>query len=353
MNNRGGILKVLIIEDEPVIRYALVKMVSELDIDGFTPNLLTEVDYAENAIDYLNNNTYDIIFIDIEGGKLNGLELINQWREKCEDTQWIIVSGYDRFDYAQKAILYGVQEYLLKPITKKKIVASVKRSIEKVQIKKNNFIETNKIEKFILNLEESIWGLDVILVKSYINKWVQEMSTVYCSLDYYKDVIYYIFDTVCDRLERRGTILSSEIKWNIHTQKKAVVNQTLLNKCLELIDFIREERKGNEKDPIEIAKVYILQHIEKDISLEDVANKLGFNSSYFSQVFKRKTGQTFVKYRTSLRIEKAKEILLKHDVRIIDIPFMIGLNDHPHFTKTFKDYTGYTPSGYRKRMGIV
>src|SRR5690625_4622045 len=157
MNNRGGILKVLIIEDEPVIRYALVKMVSELDIDGFTPNLLTEVDYAENAIDYLNNNTYDIIFIDIEGGKLNGLELINQWREKCEDTQWIIVSGYDRFDYAQKAILYGVQEYLLKPITKKKIVASVKRSIEKVQIKKNNFIETNKIEKFILNLEESIW----------------------------------------------------------------------------------------------------------------------------------------------------------------------------------------------------
>ena len=105
-------------------------------------------------------------------------------------------------------------------------------------------------------------------------------------------------------------------------------------------------------DPIEIAKKYILEHIEKDISLEDVANKLGFNSSYFSQIFKRKTGKTFVKYRTNLRMERAKEILLRQDVRIIDIPFMIGLNDHPHFTKTFKEHTGYTPSGYRRKMGI-
>lgn len=86
--------------------------------------------------------------------------------------------------------------------------------------------------------------------------------------------------------------------------------------------------------------------------MDEVAQKLGLNASYFSQLFKKETGETFVKFRIRLRMEKAKELLLRNDIRVIDIPGMIGLNDHPHFTKTFKKYTGQTPSEYRVEMGI-
>lgn len=349
----GFKLKVMIIEDEPVIRYALVKMVNNLNVIGFEPKLLTEVEYAEYALDYLKETTYDIVFVDIEGGELSGLDLINQYRNKHLDTQWIIISGYNRFDYAQKAILYGVQEYLLKPITKDKLASSVEKSIEKIYKKQNGFIGMDKIEEFILSLEAAIWDLEDDLVQYLIDKWTTENSKIYFSIRYYNNVMSYVLEMLFFRVKDKGAILTQSIQDTINVNSMERVNKKFQEACLKMIALIRNERRGNEIDPIETAKEFILENIEKEISLEDVAAELGFNASYFSQIFKQKTGQTFVKYRTNLRMQRAKEILLRHDVRIIDIPFMIGLNDHPHFTKTFKEKTGYTPSGYRRKMGII
>lgn len=344
-------MKVMIIEDEPVIRYALVKMVGNLGVKGFEPNILTEVEYAENAIEYFEDTDYDMVFVDIEGGELNGLDLINQWRNKRRHTQWIIISGYDRFEYAQRAILYGVQEYLLKPITKEKLSISVNRCVEKMFETSNDFIGPDKIKNLITKLEEAIWKLDYVTVKDIVNQWSNEISRSHLSISYYNNVLDYILKELFSRIKNRGTLLQ-ENKWEINLKTKEQSNRMFVNECLKMTQLIKEVRRGREIDPIEIAKNYILEHIDQDISLEDVANKLGFNASYFSQIFKQKTGETFVKYRTNLRMERAKDILLRHDVRVIDIPFMIGLNDHPHFTKTFKEHTGFTPSGYRREMGI-
>lgn len=342
----------MIIEDEPVIRYALVKMIQNLGIKGFEPNLLTEVAYAENAVEHFKNRDYDMVFVDIEGGELNGLDLINDWRNKSKDTQWIIISGYDRFDYAQKAILYGVREYLLKPITKEKLAISVDRCVQQMLEDSNDFIGPDKIGRFVSKLEEAIWKLDDKMVKNCVSQWHNEIGKGHYSVNYYSEVIDYILTDLFTRIKNRGTLMLQEKEWDIHLYSKEQINEILLDECLHMIHMIKKVRRGREIDPIETAKEFILSNIDQDISLEVVANKLGFNSSYFSQVFKQKTGETFVKYRTNLRMEKAKDILLRHDVRIIDIPFMIGLNDHPHFTKTFKEYTGYTPSGYRREMGI-
>lgn len=101
-----------------------------------------------------------------------------------------------------------------------------------------------------------------------------------------------------------------------------------------------------------MAKKFILENLESDVSLEKVAKKLGLNPSYFSQLFKQETSETFVRFRMRARMERAKELLLQSDIRIIDIPSRIGSNDHPHFTKTFKKYTGCSPSEYRAKMGV-
>src|SRR5699024_5016366 len=148
------------IKEESIISYEIVKIIKYLRVKEFEFEILTEVDYAESAIHYLEKTTYDIVFVDIEGGELSGLDLINQWHRKSRDTQWIIVSGYDRFDYAQRAILYGVKEYLLKPITKEKLSQSVERCLKQMNEEKNNFISTDIIENFIDNLEEAVWKLD-------------------------------------------------------------------------------------------------------------------------------------------------------------------------------------------------
>ena len=104
------------------------------------------------------------------------------------------------------------------------------------------------------------------------------------------------------------------------------------------------KRKGKLKDPVEEAKQYIETHLAEEVSLEEVAGRIGLNASYFSQLFKQSTQETFVQYRTRRRMEKAKKLLAQPHYRITDISGEVGYADHPHFTKTFKKHTGLLPS---------
>jgi two-component system response regulator YesN len=119
-----------------------------------------------------------------------------------------------------------------------------------------------------------------------------------------------------------------------------------------LLDSLKQKRKGRAKDPMEEAKKYIETHLSREIPLEEVADQLGLNASYFSQLFKQMTGETFVQYRIRKRMDKAKKLLEQPHYRIIDISYEVGYADHPHFTKTFKKYTGLSPSEYRDKLGI-
>lgn len=345
-------MRILIIEDEPLIRCAFVKMLQTIQVENFKIDSLTEVEYAEDAVAYLEENRYDIVFVDIEGGEMSGLALINLWHEKNSQTQWVIVSGYDRFEYAQEAILYGVKEYLLKPVTKKKLTETIERCVYKLKEKEIDFIGADKIEKLLQGLEQSIWAIEQQHVRDRFIQWEKEIEEKSISLYYYCDILTHILETLFYRIKDRGSKLLHAFQWEVAAGSWEKANQLFLEKCMEMIHMIEQMRKGKEVDPIEMAKEYILNHIAENISLEQVSDRLGFNSSYFSQFFKKETGETFVQYRTRLRMEKAKEILLRPDVRVIDIPFMIGLNDHPHFTKTFKKHAGYTPSEFRRKMGV-
>ncbi|QTN00562.1 helix-turn-helix domain-containing protein [Sediminibacillus dalangtanensis] len=345
-------MRVLIIEDEPLTRRGLIKLLQTIRVEGFYLDSISEVAYAEDAIPSLQEEKFDIVFTDIEGGEMNGLELIAGYKELQQGTQWVIVSGYDSFTFAQKAILCGVKEYLLKPITKEKLSQTVERCLQGLKTKQQDFIGADEIDELLAGLAESIWSLNRLEAETVFREWSVRMETKQLSIDYYCNILTHVLEVLFHRIASKGSQLMNAFHWEIAAAGKKEAEQLFLEKCLEILLLLEQKRKGNEVDPIEMAKNYILQHLDEEISLEEVAGKLGLNASYFSQLFKKETGQTFVKYRSSLRMEKAKELLLKKDIKVIDIPFLIGLNDHPHFTKTFKKYTGQTPSGFRRNMGV-
>ncbi len=92
---------------------------------------------------------------------------------------------------------------------------------------------------------------------------------------------------------------------------------------------------------------YIDTHYDRRLSLSDLAKEMNLNANYLSQVFKKETGKTFLKYITGLRIEKAKELLDSGDYSISDTAAALGFNDYFYFLKTFKRVTGLTPKQYR------
>ncbi|WFA08097.1 response regulator [Tissierella sp. Yu-01] len=118
-----------------------------------------------------------------------------------------------------------------------------------------------------------------------------------------------------------------------------------INTSLILLD---EDMANKNLGQITQAKEYIEANYMNSITLEDVGAYIGFNPSYFSSLFKKETGFSFVEYLSKIRMEKAKELLVESDLRIQDICLMVGYNDVKYFSKLFIKYTGLKPKEYRK-----
>lgn len=129
-----------------------------------------------------------------------------------------------------------------------------------------------------------------------------------------------------------------------------MVKDELLVTLFRIADYINERKFGRYSYIIEKAKHYINQHHHNpNLSVDLVARYVNISNSYFSILFKQETGQTFVDYLTSVRIEKAKGLLKVSGYRSYEISDQVGFNNSTYFSTIFKRYTGCSPSEYRKR----
>ena len=113
---------------------------------------------------------------------------------------------------------------------------------------------------------------------------------------------------------------------------------------------INVSRKKEETyiDTISKAKEYIKIHFSRDLSLDDVSKEFNISPYYFSKLFKKETGDNFIDYITSVRIEKAKELLISSDNSMKEICIEVGYQDPNYFSRTFKKNVGVTPTDYRE-----
>ncbi|MDF2631519.1 MAG: response regulator [Caproiciproducens sp.] len=125
------------------------------------------------------------------------------------------------------------------------------------------------------------------------------------------------------------------------------VNSEIIVKYRKFTD----QKKVAEKKPIRVAKQYIYDNYNKNLTLESVSEFTGFNPTYFSVFFKKETGKNFSEYLTELRIKNAKSYIVSTDMDIADIAAEVGYNDLKYFSKLFKKVTGINPTEYRKLYG--
>ena len=113
---------------------------------------------------------------------------------------------------------------------------------------------------------------------------------------------------------------------------------------------IRDQNSGNKNRSIlKTAVDFIDSHyMDEEISLNTVANVANVSSNHFSALFSQNMGQTFIEYLTSLRMNKAKELLRCTGMRSSEIAGEIGYKDAHYFSYLFKKTQGMTPSDYRK-----
>jgi len=120
---------------------------------------------------------------------------------------------------------------------------------------------------------------------------------------------------------------------------------------IKLISPFQQELSGRSdaqvKRMIEQAMIYLQQNYMNDISLDNCADHTGTNPFFLSKTFKQVTGKNFIDYLTELRMEKAKELLRESELKINDVADQVGYQ-HSYFNRIFKKLEGMTPTRYRE-----
>lgn len=117
--------------------------------------------------------------------------------------------------------------------------------------------------------------------------------------------------------------------------------------CLYSAQYFEEIRKKNAGDVILEIKKYIKENYSKDLKLQKIAKIVYMNPVYLGQLFKKSMGTQFNEYVHEVRIEEAKKLLKRTDMKIADIAFCVGYSDVEYFVSNFKTKTQTTPTAYK------
>lgn len=98
---------------------------------------------------------------------------------------------------------------------------------------------------------------------------------------------------------------------------------------------------------------YMQANCDKDLSLEDVAERAGFSKYYFSRIFNKYTGMSFLDYLHRCRITEAERYLLDPDLSITEISHKVGFNSHSNFNRVFKKFKDCTPTEFRELASFM
>ncbi|BBI31502.1 response regulator [Cohnella abietis] len=519
--------RLLIVEDEDIIRAGIRKIIQEMDL---SIECILEAASGKEALEIAKQQNVEIIVTDIKMDNGDGLALIRNLAEAQLQSKSIILSGYGQFSYAQQAISLGVNEYLLKPIKKKKLYDALSKLINQLdsELKAAKSLpaeETSNLrqQRALLEMAQGkhavseipslLSSVDLLISSRYlatasiyagnstvdisnlINQ-ITQMShpamTIYAACEsesryillllgtddstmvsnrqihsilaslltecgvedrqalrvgisdyfealellprsieqsayaldfrllrpgsrhfYYRETVplgrtsvapnvflqtirnalhegnlrvlpdalnswfrfiqeqqevtpSFVVDTIYNLLVYSEFISDEEQDWNSRTHSdltRMYRNSTTLD---AFNDFVKQRftfthtPKGPaarkvpyDSNAISFIIKYMEMHHDQDITLRSAADQIFMNPSYFSTLFKKKTGINFIHYLQKLRIEKSKELLQNPQYKIYEVATKIGFSDEKYFFKVFKNITGITPNEYRDKRDFI
>lgn len=218
----------------------------------------------------------------------------------------------------------------------------------------------NKIDSFkqLIRINELEGYLELGQQESYfllLSKMVDNLTSVKEREDNSALEIYYRISCV---------LLKYINEWNMTDALDKVINIHKLthadehNSWQEAIEYLKNISQvifdihfKNEyiwsDNTIAVVQKYILENLDKDLSLIVLAELVNLNPSYLSRLFKSHTKINLYDYILDMRMLKAKDMLLKSGDKIQDIAIAVGYESAPSFTRAFRKYTGKTPTDYR------
>ena len=174
--------------------------------------------------------------------------------------------------------------------------------------------------------------------------------------------IRYLFER-----SKKGVLFGKKTKEKLGSKIEGLASTSGIEKILLLLEVLNELAKSDdykvlnadgfvfEIEPQDNAKInmiykHISENFQKQISLNEMSEKVSMSIPAFCRYFKKVTGKTFTKLVNEYRIVHATKLLSESQMSITDISFECGFNNFSHFNKLFKEFTDKSASKYRKEL---
>lgn len=341
----------MIVEDEEIIRKSLAGEPFWTEL-GFT--VVGMSGNGTEAIQMMADAKPDVILVDIVMPHMDGIELIRNIRNTDKSVRCVILSAYDEFKYAQRAIELDVSAFLVKPVKDHELKHVFAKIYGEIFREKQEIRDGGNIRELMSEMAEALHSGDAAKVKATNKRFFKCFDHIESrDIPKLQMICFHMMNYICmDNKQRNAAMEPYQIDMECHDRVMACetlseLQQTVEQEMLIIFAHINNRKKMQQDQFVERANAYIQSHFNQKITLEEVASVVYLHPNYFSELYKVKTGQNFSDYVTQVRIEKAKHMLSNSLLRVIDISEQVGFTDYRYFCKLFKKYTGFTPLEYR------
>ncbi|NLO40950.1 MAG: response regulator [Ruminiclostridium sp.] len=370
--------KVFLVDDEPSVTEGLKIMIPWKDFDF---ELCGEASNARDALEKIEELRPHLVITDIRMPQKNGLELIQEIRKLGLAVEFIILSGFSEFSYAQQAIRSQVFHYLLKPLDKDEfsaVLLKVKNRLDQLFLteygftqdevnifkKKERSSETAKDdisdenpgawwkplrENFDEELTQAIKLMNPQDARKLLNELFSFFKTRNIAIEeahvMVNSCIYHILRIAYERNIRLNNILlvNGNRRLSLIALKKNITD--ILEKTISLM---REDRRKNSRSYLYNVKEHIDSNFDKELTVANLAEREFLDAGYLGEAFIRQFGCSINEYQHRLRIEKAIDLINNSQMKLSDIATVVGYNNYNNFFTHFEKIIHKKPTDLQR-----
>lgn len=359
------VLKVLIADDERIARENMSQYIPWASMG------MEVVDAVENgalALDILKSRPVDIMIMDIRMPVMDGLELLEHIRALGLNVLVIVLSAYDQFEYAQKAIQSRrVFEYVLKPVKRRDFCLLLQKAAAAVEEQRDvpgSEEESPSQEAVRAHFARHIQRRDLEGALRVLEEYARQVDPENAEEVFdLKRLMLNLHTEIRLFLTQEGVHFGSQrMDYDLLNEfNQCALPQELTKRFSQLVEEMRPflEQNPAADAPTKAGAVvgHCVEEIQKhytepDFSLYQLAEEMKLSTNYLSSLFKKEMGVGYVRYINTLRIHKAKQLLRDMRYRTNEVAMLVGIENPRYFTRVFKEMTGLAPSEYRSRIRV-
>ena len=370
--------KFLVVEDEPIEQQALNFLIEQFQPDAEVKIAPNAEKFREIALEWKPH--FLLLDIRIPGG--DGLTILEEIQKKGFEAKVFVLSAYDSFEYAQRALSLGVAAFLVKPVSVEQLYETFGKALVELNQKNETrscqcgfqqFLEENTTRtpseeainlktasfnttKWIIAKKQIIDGFlagdnrQITRGEKYLVDFLEHLTL---DFELSKMLLLGLFGELCDTLLSLQCDMDKIRLWarrqmfNLLAANSPYMFDSILTNCLEEACAIRDSLHNEQTATISLALQFIHQNFA-EVTLDSVASHVHVSSAHLSRLFVRVLQKRFIDVVKEKKIERAKELLL-NGLSVRNVALEVGYGNIAYFSTLFKQECGVSPSEYSRQ----